>query len=197
MIIEQMLVGPMIVFCYIIECDQTGKCVLIDPAGDEERILLRLKEKELDPVYLINTHNHSDHISGNKFIVQKTGVKVIMHEDDARRTAVDLKVKDGDKIQFGYESLEVIHTPGHTPGGICLYGMGNIFTGDTLFVGAVGRTDLSGGSEDVLLHSLQFKIMPLPDETIVWPGHDYGSRPNSTIGWEKKTNPYLNTLCQQ
>jgi hydroxyacylglutathione hydrolase len=85
----------------------------------------------------------------------------------------------------------VIHTPGHTPGGICLYARNNLFTGDTLFVGAAGRTDLPGGSLDVLLDSLQHKILPLPEETVIWPGHDYGDRPTSTLGREKKTNPYF------
>jgi hydroxyacylglutathione hydrolase len=104
---------------------------------------------------------------------------------------VDWAVRDGDLIAFGQETLKVIHTPGHTPGGICLYGRNNLFTGDTLFVGAVGRTDLPGGSLETLLQSLKDKIITLPDETVVRPGHDYGDQPTSTIGREKKTNPYL------
>jgi hydroxyacylglutathione hydrolase len=207
--IEQVLVGPMVVFCYIVVCPETGDCVLIDPAGDEDRILQILSDQKWRPLYLINTHGHPDHTCGNQRIVQATGVKIVTHEEEARlfdtpmgrqmaiqmgfppSPPVNCKVKDGEIIAFGKEGLEVIHTPGHTPGGICLYAKKNLFTGDTLFVGAAGRTDLPGGSLDILLESLQHKIMPLPDETILWPGHDYGDRPTSTLGWEKKTNPYL------
>ena len=102
----------------------------------------------------------------------------------------ELVVRDGDVISFGRTGLKVIHTPGHTRGSMCLYGEGNLFTGDTLFVGAVGRTDLKGGSLDVLLESLK-KLIELPPETVVWPGHDYGDTPTSTIAREKKTNPYI------
>ena len=209
MFIEQILVGQLAVFCYIVGCEQTRECVLIDPAGDEGRILQILTQKKWRPLYLINTHGHPDHTCGNQLIAQQTGVKIIMHEADARifdnpgarmmagqmgfrsSPPVDKTVKDGDLIRFGNEALQVIHTPGHTPGSICLYGQQNLFTGDTLFVGAAGRTDLPGGSFEVLLDSLQHKIMPLPEETVVWPGHDYGESPSSNIGYEKKTNPYL------
>lgn len=212
MIIEQVMVGSMAVFAYLVGCEQTGKCLVIDPAGDEERIVRILKQKNWDLLYIVNTHGHPDHTCGNQAMVEMTGAKIVMHEADAelfdnpaaRQVArqmgfppsppVDRAVGDGDPIPFGVESLTVIHTPGHTPGGICLYGEGNLFTGDTLFVGAVGRTDLPGGSLSILLHSLKHKIMALPDETIVWPGHDYGDRPTSTIGQEKKTNPYLTDL---
>jgi len=209
MIVEQMLVGPMAVFCYIVGCEETRECVLIDPAGNEDSILRKLARLNLRPLYLINTHGHADHTSGNQLLAGKTGMQIVMHEADSRlfdtpaarqiagqmgfrpSPPVDRTVKDGDSLPFGKESLLVINTPGHTPGSICLYGKGNLFTGDTLFVGAVGRTDLPGGSFDVLLNSLKHKILPLPDETIVWPGHDYGETPTSTIGREKKTNPYL------
>ena len=103
----------------------------------------------------------------------------------------DVEVSDGDTIPFGKETLTVIHTPGHTPGGICLFTDGNLFTGDTLFVGAVGRTDFPGGSMETLLRSIGEKILSLPDDTVIWPGHDYGSRPSSTVGDEKRHNPYI------
>ena len=102
----------------------------------------------------------------------------------------DILLRDGDTIEIGKGSLKVVHTPGHTGGGICLYTEGNVFTGDTLFVGAVGRTDLSGGSMDILLRSIREKIYSLPDDTIIWPGHDYGQYPHSTIEREMKTNPF-------
>jgi glyoxylase-like metal-dependent hydrolase (beta-lactamase superfamily II) len=106
----------------------------------------------------------------------------------------DVEVEDGDTIPFGNETLTVVHTPGHTPGGICLYTDGNLFTGDTLFVGAVGRTDFPGGSMETLLQSIQAKILSLPEDTVVWPGHDYGSQPTSTVAFEKKHNPYITDL---
>ena len=207
--IEQVMVWPMAVFCYLVACTETGDCLLIDPAGDEDRILKILNGNNWVPRYLINTHGHPDHTCGNQRMVRATGVKIIMHEEEARlfdtpmgrslalqmgfppSPPVDRKVREGEIITFGKESLEIIHTPGHTPGGICLYAQNNLFTGDTLFVGAAGRTDLPGGSLETLLDSLQRKIMPLPDETVIWPGHDYGDRPSSTLGWEKKTNPYF------
>jgi hydroxyacylglutathione hydrolase len=209
MIIKQMPVGQMAVFGYIVGCEETLECVLIDPAGSEEQVLRVLSRKKLQPRYIINTHGHPDHTCGNQWIQEKTGAKIVMHEADAGlfdtpaarvmarqmgfrpSPPVDWQVRDGDLISFGRETLRVIHTPGHTPGGICLYGRGNLFTGDTLFVGAAGRTDLPGGSLEILLHSFREKIRTLPDDTVIRPGHDYGDRPTSTIGREKQTNPYF------
>ncbi|RLB02743.1 MAG: MBL fold metallo-hydrolase, partial [Deltaproteobacteria bacterium] len=151
---------------------------------------------------------HADHCGGNRELKEKTGAKIIIYEDDAERLAnpspfilqlfnceasppADLTVKDGDLIEFGNESLQVIHTPGHTPGGMCLYTPGHVFTGDTLFVGSIGRTDLPGGSMQTLLNSIRTRLLVLPEDTIVYPGHNYGSFPKSTIGQEKKYNPFL------
>lgn len=208
MIVEQLQVGPMAVFCYIVGCEVEKKCALIDPGGNEKKILDRAKELGLEINSIINTHGHADHTCGNHAIIKKTGAGVIIHELDARDVA-NLKnkafslvlgkkpsplpqrlVKDGNFIPIGQTGLEVIHTPGHTPGSICLYGEGNIFTGDTLFVDGVGRTDLKGGSFDTLLESLR-KLISLPGETKVWPGHDYGRVPVSTIGQQMKDNSYI------
>jgi glyoxylase-like metal-dependent hydrolase (beta-lactamase superfamily II) len=112
-------------------------------------------------------------------------------EGFAPLTRVDLLVQDGDRLPLGNQAATVIHTPGHTPGSICLYFPGHLFTGDTLFVGAAGRIDLPGGSLAKLLQSLEEKIMPLPDDTVIWPGHDYGETPTSTLGREKEDNPFL------
>ena len=106
----------------------------------------------------------------------------------------DMTVKDGDRLVIGKVSLKVIHTPGHSPGGICLLADGQLFTGDTLFVGSIGRTDLPGASEQQFLTSIKEKLLTLPDETIVWPGHDYGPAPSSTIGLEKTLNPFVRQL---
>jgi glyoxylase-like metal-dependent hydrolase (beta-lactamase superfamily II) len=203
--IEQMKLGFMDVFCYIVSCTKTREALVIDPAGDEDRI----KEKALNLKYIVNTHGHPDHTCGNAKLISLTHAKIIMHEADdemfsspqgqahAREWGftptppADIRVKDGDTIAAGDVSLEVIHTPGHSPGGICLFGDGNLFTGDTLFVGGIGRTDLPGASMEQFMTSIKERLLVLPGDTIVWPGHDYGSKPSSTIDEEKKSNPWL------
>jgi len=207
--LEQMKVGFMDVYCYIIACPQTKEALVIDPAGDEERIVDRIKQKGLNLKYIVNTHGHPDHTCGNAKVKELTDAKIVMHELDdkmynseeghqmarqwgfAISPPADQFVEDGDLITVGEVSLEVIHTPGHSPGGTCLLGDGNLFTGDTLFVGAIGRTDLPGASLNQFMDSIKGRLMTLPGETIVWPGHDYGPRPSSTIEIETKTNPFL------
>jgi glyoxylase-like metal-dependent hydrolase (beta-lactamase superfamily II) len=209
MIVKQLIVGFFQVGCYIAGCEKTHQCVLIDPAGDEERIMATVNDLGLEVVATINTHGHPDHTCGNRKIAALTGAKTLMHRLDdeyfsspageamARQFGIepsppaDTHIQDGERIEIGDTSLTVIHTPGHSPGGVCLYGENNLFTGDTLFVGAVGRTDFAGGSLDTLLESIKTKILTLPDDTIIWPGHDYGVSPTSTVGNERKTNPYL------
>lgn len=207
--IEQIKVGFMDVFCYLVACPRTKEALFIDPAGDEEKLADRVKEKGLELKYLVNTHGHGDHTCGNKSMKAMTGAKIVMHELDDKvfnspegqemsrawgfepSPPADRIVKDGESIVVGDVSLKVIHTPGHSPGGICLLGDGNLFTGDTLFVGAIGRTDLPGSSERQFMKSIKEKLFTLPETTIVWPGHDYGDKPKSTIGWEKATNPWI------
>jgi len=208
-IIKQIKVGFMGGFCYILGCEATHKGLLIDPGGDEERIMDTARALDLTIESVVNTHGHPDHTCGNRKIVDLTGAKIYMHAQNDRffntpqgqsmaremgfapSPPVDVVLDDGDTIPFGRKVLTVLHTPGHSPGGICLYGENNLFTGDTLFVGAVGRTDLPGGSLDTLLRSIKEKILSLPDDTIIWPGHDYGGSPTSTIALEKKHNPYI------
>lgn len=206
--ILQIHLNKMDVFCYLVGDEDSSTCALIDPAFETARILGIAKEKGYQITHVINTHCHSDHTAGNAAVIAATKAKLLIHERDARilgkmlnrgfsrilggkaSPRPDILLKDGDMIAIGNTVLKVIHTPGHTPGGICLLAEGNLFTGDTLFVGAVGRTDLPGGSYKQLSRSIRDRIYTLPDETVIWPGHDYGSSPVSSVLREKKDNPH-------
>jgi glyoxylase-like metal-dependent hydrolase (beta-lactamase superfamily II) len=206
--IIQIRLAKMATFCYLIGDRNSNTCALIDPAFETDRILQKAKQNGYRITHLINTHAHSDHTAGNGAIKAATGAKICIHELDAQRLEKflnktfsrmlggkgsprpDVLLEDNDIIDIGEIHLNILHTPGHTPGGICLYAQGHIFTGDTLFVGAVGRTDLSGGSFNQLLTSIREKIYTLPADTIVWPGHDYGPSPSSTVRQEIDTNPF-------
>ena len=208
MLIKQFKLSKMETFCYLAGDDTTKTCALIDPAFDTEDILARVKSLGFKVTHVINTHGHSDHSAGNSAIVEQTGAGLLIHRQDApmlgkllNRTfsrvlggkgslKPSVLLEDGDEIRIGNEMLAVLHTPGHTRGGICLYTKGHVFTGDTLFVGAMGRTDLPGGSYQQLIQSIHEKIYTLPDDTIVWPGHDYGETPSSTVLMERQTNPF-------
>ncbi len=207
--IEQIPVGSMQVFSYLVYDEETKEGILIDPAGNEEDLIEHLREKGIKLRYIVNTHGHPDHTCGNEPIKKATGASVIMHAFDnlfyqrpeAKMFAMsmgfttpgpaDIGVLDGDELAFGNLKMKFIHTPGHTEGGCCILIEGNLFTGDTLFVGGIGRTDFPGGSFEQLIKSLQNLVKTLPPDTVVWPGHDYGDRPQSTLGHEAKTNPYI------
>ena len=207
--IVQMRLARMAVFCYLLGDEHTKTCALIDPAFNTERILSEAQRLQYRITHVINTHGHSDHTAGNQAVIEATGAQLLIHELDAQRLGKvlhntfsrllggkgsprpDVLLHDDDMVRIGETQLKVLHTPGHTPGSICLYANGHLFTGDTLFVGAVGRIDLPGGSRLQLRMSLREKIFALPGETIVWPGHDYGASPTSTISHEQKTNPFI------
>jgi glyoxylase-like metal-dependent hydrolase (beta-lactamase superfamily II) len=206
--IKQMTVGMMGVCCYIVSSNETKEAVIIDPGGNEEDILAACQQENLKVKYIINTHGHPDHVCGNEILKKSTGADIVIHAADAdffgqerieqffsqlglpASPPADKLVVDGDTLIFGNESLKVIHTPGHTPGGICLYSAPNLFSGDTLFAGGVGRTDFPGGSTQELLQSIKSNLLVLPPDTIVWPGHGYGGE-SSTIAQEKASNPFL------
>lgn len=205
--IIQLLVGPMDVYSYILICPDSKEAVVIDAAYEAERIYKVVQDKQAKVLKIINTHEHADHTAGNARFVELTGAPLVAYKDADLNSArakqfarmmgcpvsppADEKVDDHDVIKFGQCSLEVIYTPGHSLGSICLYTPGNVFTGDTLFVGAVGRTDFPGGSWPQLLQSIQQRLLTLPGETVVWPGHAYGPTPNSTIEREARENPFI------
>lgn len=207
--IIQLPVGPLGVFCYIVYDSVTGDGVLIDPAGEPEKITDLLTKNGISVRYIINTHAHADHTAENQKIQEITGAPVVMHrlDDEFARTPESIEwnkklgfdpplpanicVEDGDELSLRNFKVRFIHTPGHTPGSCCILVGNNLFTGDTLFVGAVGRTDLPGSSFTTLLESLKKLLTTLPPETVIWPGHDYGDTPTSTLEKERETNPYI------
>jgi glyoxylase-like metal-dependent hydrolase (beta-lactamase superfamily II) len=188
MIIKQIEIGHMANFCYIVGCAETRKALVIDPGADVERILSAARDEGVVIESIVNTHGHSDHTAGNGLLKASTGARILLHSQDADYyPAADVLLTDEAPLHLGNVIFGVLHTPGHSPGGICLYAPGNLFTGDTLFVGDSGRTDLPGGHRATLGASIR-RLMQLPEDTVVWPGHDYGPTPSSTIGWEKRHN---------
>ena len=205
MIIKNIVVGPLEVNCYILGCEDTKEAAIIDPGDNADEIISNIEKEGLNPKFIINTHAHFDHIGGVKAIQDHFKIDFILHEGDLflvenaseQATAFGLKpiskpvvnknATNGEKVNLGNKSITVIHTPGHSPGGVCYYSVNNVFVGDTLFAGSIGRTDLPGGSYDTLINSIKENLFPLGDSTIVYPGHG----PSTTIGNEKEHNPFL------
>ncbi len=208
--IKQFTFNPFQENTYVVY-DATGECVVVDCGcytPNEQQVLVDfLTNNKLKPKYTINTHCHVDHVIGISFIKEKYGARSIAHGEDITMLQmlpqhalmfglaidsapdIDIMVKDGDRIRFGNTELKVIHTPGHSRGGVCFYSQsGNfIITGDTLFEGSIGRTDLPGGNYNIILSSIKSKILPLGDAITVYPGHGN----STTIGKEKTSNPFL------
>jgi hydroxyacylglutathione hydrolase len=192
--------------CYIVGCEETREVAIIDPGGNAPGIIKLLQEEDLKAIYIINTHGHIDHIGGNRGVKEATGAQILIHEQDAQmliNTASNLSslmgakvtsppadrlIKDGDIIKIGNTvELLVIHTPGHSPGGVCLKAGEVIFVGDTLFQGSIGRTDFPGGSYKQLIQMINERLLCYDDTLIAYPGHG----PATTIGFERKNNPFL------
>ncbi len=203
--LDTVSVGAFQANCYVLGCERTGEGLVIDPGAESSRVIALIEHMGVNVVAIVNTHAHVDHIGANEDVKNATGAGLMIHEADAcflndssrnltllspissKPGEPDRLLLEGDTVQVGDIVLKVIHTPGHTPGGICLYAEGILFTGDTLFAGSVGRTDLPGGDFKALMNSIETKIMVLPEETQVYPGHG----PSTTIGREKEHNPFL------
>ncbi len=204
MIIQKLLVGPMQANCYILGCEATRSALVIDPGDEAARIIRFISENELRLDLIVNTHGHVDHIAANEELKEKTSAQLCIHSADAdmlvnpqanlsffigtpvSSPAPDRILADGDILAVGTLHIEVIHTPGHSQGSICLLGEGYIFTGDLLFAGGIGRYDFPGSSYEDMVKSLK-KVMTLDDDLIVYPGHG----PATTIGDERRANPFL------
>lgn len=198
MIFRQIQVGPMQNFSYIIGDEDSKEASIVDAGWEADKLIEIAARENLEIKKIILTHSHYDHVQKADELASKTNAEVYFHEDDGneikraiRNPKIKLhKLKDNDEIKLGKIKIKVIHTPGHSPGAICLLFESKLITGDTMFVNAIGRTDLPGGDSIKLFESLQ-KIKKLNDSVEIYPGHDYGEIPFSTIGNEKKTNPYF------
>jgi len=206
LIFKTLVVGDLQANCYLVGCEETQEAVVIDPGGSEEVVLRMIREAGVKVTAIVNTHGHCDHIGANFRLHEATGAQIAIHELDAALLTdavrngsalfyavpmisppADRLLHDGDVIEIGERTMTVLHTPGHSPGGISLLLDECVFTGDTLFRASIGRTDLPGGSYETLMRSVRERLMTLDDEMRVYPGHGEAS----TIGWERRNNPWV------
>lgn len=205
MLLHAFVTGPLETNTYLVADRATGDALVIDPGGDPGEILAFLAKERLRCRQIVNTHGHFDHVSGNRALKSATGAALLVHEGDVPMLAgaaaharifmmeaenspqPDVILVDREELRVGDVLLRVVHTPGHSPGGITLVTQGAAFCGDLVFYGSVGRTDLPGGSERVLLDSIRQHILTLPDDTALYPGHG----PETTVGLERRQNPFF------
>ena len=188
MIFEQVLTGGDRNFGYFLADREGGMAAVVDPSGRPDLFFVLADKYRTNLKYVILTHDHYDHTGGSSELARQSSALLVLHRSAGDRA--DLPVEDGDELELGEVTLKVIHTPGHTRDSICILAEDILITGDTLFVGKVGGTDLGKQAQDEFT-SLHEKLMVLPDETKVYPGHDYGTSPSSTIGEEKRSNPFI------
>ena len=208
MIIDRVVVSPFATNCYIVGSEASKQGIIIDPGDEAEAILGRVADLELDIKLIVLTHGHIDHVGALKAVKEASGAEMAIHADDAKSLRglrgflqsvlvpglsypvpppPERLLQDGDSLDVSDLCFKVLHTPGHTPGGICLLGEGVVFSGDTLFNYGIGRTDLPGGSYHRLMESIRTRLLVLPDNTVVYPGHG----PETTVGAERAGNPFL------
>ncbi len=186
--VVQILVGEMKNFAYLICCPKTGDAMAVDPSFGAAALLSEVERRGVHLQLVLNTHGHHDHLVGNKAVLAATGARLAAHPQAVAEA--DLLLDEGSIVTLGDTAIEVLYTPGHHPGHICLHLPGALLTGDTLFVTRVGRADLAGSDPAALYHSL-LRLAGFPGETLVYPGHDYGPQPVSTIAYERQHNPFL------
>ncbi len=206
MFLETIVVGPLQVNCYLVGCEKSRQAAVIDPGDDVERILGALQRAGMEAVFIINTHEHFDHVGGNKRLHEATGARILAHRACAAEITrissramlwgmraedsppPDRLLAEGDLVEIGESvTLKVSETPGHSPGSISLVGAGMAFVGDLIFAGSIGRTDFPGGNYETLIRSVREKIFPLGDEVVLYSGHG----PATTVGRERATNPFF------
>ncbi|MDG6899808.1 MAG: MBL fold metallo-hydrolase [Nitrososphaerota archaeon] len=189
MLVRQIAVGTMQNFVYLLADRAGGEGLVVDSGWEIDPIVNAAKEDDVKIKFAVATHRHSDHTSSLRELADYTGAKIVAH----RRSPIehDISAGDGDTLSLGEVEARVVYTPGHTEDSICLYDGENLFTGDTLFIGNCGRTDLPGGSSEELFRSLHDVILKLPPSTVIYPGHDYGDRPYRSLGEEALSNPVL------
>ena len=198
MIFKQVHIGPMQNFSYIIGDETSQEAAIIDAGWDSDKLIDICKRESLKITKIILTHSHYDHTQKADELASKTNAAIYFHEDDSNEIGKmiknsnikTMKLKSNDEIKVGKIKIRVTHTPGHSPGAVCLLAENKLITGDTLFVNAIGRVDLPGADALQMFESLQ-KLKKLDDDVEIYPGHDYGDVPFSTIGEQKKTNPYF------
>lgn len=202
---EIIVVGALETNCILVYCEETRECAVVDPGAEGDRIFALISEKGFKPVVILNTHGHIDHIGANRDMKERFNIPLRIHSLDSPMLGevqqselsfflqattsplADSFFEEGDKIEIGKSSLDVIHTPGHSPGSVSFIGDGFLLSGDTLFCQGVGRTDLPGGNWEEMVNSVRTKIFTLPEEMVVLPGHG----PSTSIGREKNTNPFI------
>ena len=203
--VKWIVVGALETNCYLVYSEDTRECMVVDPGADPDKIIQEVKSNHLKPTAIVNTHGHVDHVGANKPVKEEFDIPLYIHRDDLKLLKSALQsgfglmigakkspppdgfLEDGDVLELGEKNLKVLHTPGHSPGSISLLGDGFILSGDVLFRGGVGRTDLPGGSWEMLQESIKKRIFTLPPDTLVLPGHG----PSTKVSFEKNSNPYL------